>query len=300
MVRCQLMQILNVTPDSFSDGGELLSPESQTIAPEPLLEKARAGLKAGAVVLDVGGESTRPGAREVDAAEESRRVTPAIAFLRGAFPEVTLSVDTRKADVAAAAVAAGADWINDVSGLQQDPDMIQVLKDHIAPFPQRRRYVLTHSQGTPETMQQNPTYEHGVLHGVREFFTSQIERLLSAGLQQHQIILDPGFGFGKTVPHNLELLHCIGDLATSFPNFSWLIGISRKSFLVLGDKEGIPPHERDRLTAAAHALIVDRLSPHNCTVYFRVHETSCHTPILQFLEAFTAFAPLSSCAQRSA
>lgn len=247
--------ILNITPDSFSDGGTLYNKSS--------------GLNTSALhhqltqwaticpVVDIGGESTRPGATPVSPEEELIRILPAIHYIGTHFPHLYISVDTRNASVAEQAIMAGAHLINDVSGGLYDKNMFKVIANTGA------GYVLMHSQGTPQTMQNNPTYSN-VVNEIIEFFQSQISALLQAGVSREQIMIDPGFGFGKTVEHNLCLLNQLNTLNTL--NTPILVGLSRKSFLTLGHTQLIPPHQRDDLTAIAHALAY-----HQGALLFRTH-----------------------------
>lgn len=251
----QMMAILNVTPDSFSDGGRLTTQDA-------LLRAAEEAVAYGATILDVGGESTRPGAEAVPVKEELSRVLPAIKALHQRFPQVKISIDTRKAAVADAAVAVGAGIINDVSGLQYDPAVAEVAARSGA------QLVLMHSQGTPDVMQRDPHYPNGVVGDVKAFFLRQIERARQAGVQDAQLILDPGFGFGKTLNHNLTLLaHLDAFLPLGYPI---LVGLSRKSFLTLGDTR-IPPAEREPASVAAMTLALERGAR-----LIRVHDTRAH------------------------
>jgi dihydropteroate synthase len=206
------MGIVNVTPDSFSDGGLYLDPEAA-------IAHGRALMDEGADILDVGGESTRPGAAEVPAAEEIERVAPVIGVLAAAGARV--SVDTSKAQVAAAAIDAGAGIVNDVTALG-DPEMAALCADRDVGL------VLMHMQGTPRTMQENPTYDD-VVDDVRAFLADRVERAVAAGVDEERIWVDPGIGFGKTVEHNLELLRRLGELSELGRPI--LLGTSRKSFL---------------------------------------------------------------------
>jgi dihydropteroate synthase len=217
----QVMGVLNVTPDSFSDGGEFL-------ALEAALAQGRALLEAGAVVLDVGGESTRPGAAPVPPSQEQARVVPVIEALRQAHPEAVISIDTRRAAVAEAALAAGADLVNDVSGLA-DPGMIAVCAARSAPL------ILGHIQGLPETMQEDPSYED-VVNEVCSALEAGAARARAAGVE---VLVDPGIGFGKTTEHNLALLASVSRLRDLGPV---VIGVSRKS--LLGTLTGRPVDER--------------------------------------------------------
>ena len=212
-----VMGVLNVTPDSFSDGGHHLDGRG---APDAAIEAGRQLLAAGADVVDVGGESTRPGAQPVDAVEERRRVLPVVAALAGSGAVV--SIDTVKADVARAAVEAGAAIVNDVSAGSLDPGLLPTVAELDVP------YVVTHLQGTPRTMQRSPTYDD-VVAEVFEALADGLERLTGLGLDPARVMLDPGIGFGKTSTHNLQLLAATREL-TSLGR-PVVIGASRKSFL---------------------------------------------------------------------
>lgn len=274
MSSTQIMAILNLTPDSFSDGGQLSSLDS-------ILASAETAITAGANILDIGGESTRPGAQTIPVEEEIRRVIPAIEALHKHFPGVPISIDTRKAGVAEAALKAGANIVNDVSGLQFDCNMAKTVAGYGA------KLVIMHSQGTPETMQVNPSYPEGVTQAVRSFFERQIEVALSTGITRERIILDPGFGFGKTLRHNLELLPYIDELQCF--GMPLLIGTSRKSFLTMN--KDIPPQEREALTAATLALAISKGAG-----IVRVHDVVTQAPVVRLVEAILeaggAFAPL--------
>lgn len=209
-----VMGILNVTPDSFFDGGRYTDEVS-------MLKQTEKMLAEGAAILDVGGASSRPGAAEVSENEELERVIPVIKVIKNHFADVIISIDTWWAGVAKAAVEAGASMVNDISGGQFDAKMFETVADLDVP------YILMHIQGTPGTMQQNPHYED-VVTEVLDFFVQKIEKLRALGVKD--IVLDPGFGFGKTVEHNYQLLknlHVFGNV-TGLPV---LAGISRKSMI---------------------------------------------------------------------
>lgn len=228
------MGVVNVTPDSFSDGGLYLDPEAAIAHGQELVA-------AGAAILDVGGESTRPGAEAVAEAEELRRVVPVIAGLAGAGAEV--SVDTRKAAVAAAALDAGAAIVNDVTALRGDPEMAGLCAERGATV------VLMHMLGDPRTMQRNPVYDD-VVAEVRDFLAARLEAAVAAGIAEERIWLDPGIGFGKTAEHNLELLRHLSELAAL--GRPLLVGTSRKSFI--GRLDGSPAGERLGGTIASSVL----------------------------------------------
>lgn len=230
------MGILNVTPDSFSDGG-ILDTDNK------LLSQAAAMVAAGADILDIGGESTRPGAPPVSLQEEIDRVIPAIAKIRGRFV-TPISVDTNKAEVARLALEAGADIINDISALRFDPAMLPLAVEKDVPV------IIMHMQGTPGTMQQNPHYDN-VVEDIKSELGQWLSNAESQGLNRNKIIIDPGIGFGKTLEHNLSILKHIA----SFTELGCpvLIGHSRKRFIgILLDEE--EPSRRDVGTAAISAL----------------------------------------------
>ncbi|UUY03408.1 dihydropteroate synthase [Svornostia abyssi] len=243
-----VMGIVNVTPDSFSDGGRWLDPAAAIAH----------GLRLaadGAAILDVGGESTRPGAAAVSADEERRRVVPVIQGLTQAG--VRVSVDTMKAVVAEAALDAGATLVNDVAALR-DPDMAALVADRGC------EVCLVHMRGEPRTMQDDPHYDD-VVDDVRAFLTARVEVALAAGVARERIVLDPGIGFGKTVDHNLELLDRLDELAAL--GFPVLVGTSRKSFL--GKIVGRDTDDRLPGTIATNVLALARGAS-----IFRVHDVA--------------------------
>lgn len=214
MFKTQIMGILNVTPDSCFDQGRWFDP--------PLaIQRGIEIFKQGADWVDIGGESTRPGATPVPEEEELRRVIPIIKALKQKIP-LPLSIDTMKAKVAEAAIAAGASLINDVSGFC-DPAMRAVAASS------QQRLCVMHMQGNPQTMQLNPSYPQGVIPFLLDWFKERIDLLLQEGVKEDKIILDPGIGFGKTVDHNVEILQNLHRLKSL--GFPLLIGLSRKSFL---------------------------------------------------------------------
>ena len=210
-----IMGILNLTPDSFSDGGAY--PE-----PSQAVEHALRMLADGAAIIDIGGESTRPGAEPVALEEELRRVLPVIEALMSRAPDCLISIDTSKAPVAAAAIERGAAIVNDVTALRGDPKMAETVACAGAGV------VLVHMQGTPQTMQDAPIYSD-VVHEVRTFFAERLETALKAGIAADCIALDPGIGFGKTAGHNLTLLRELGRVGTG--DRPLVLGVSRKAFL---------------------------------------------------------------------
>lgn len=208
-----VMGIVNVTPDSFYDGKKNRSVND-------LLQKAEKMLVAGATILDVGGQSTRPGAEKVSLSEEFDRVIPLIKALHAQFPETIISIDTFRSEVAKAAIENGASIVNDVSAGNIDPEMFSCVASLRVP------YVLTHMQGTPATMQNNPKYK-SVINDIITFFSEKINQLTALGV--NDIVLDPGFGFGKNVSHNYSILKQLNEL--NIFELPILAGLSRKSMI---------------------------------------------------------------------
>jgi dihydropteroate synthase len=234
------MGVINVTPDSFADGGLCFDQDTA-------VNHALALAAAGADILDFGGESTRPFSEPTPLNEELQRVLPVIAQVRARTP-IPISIDTYKSGVARAALEAGANIINDISAMRFDPDMVHLAREYGAPV------ILMHMQGTPKGMQAKPHY-HDLLGELRAFFQERLDFATSHGLPRELLVLDPGLGFGKTFQHNMEILNNLDaflDLGCPL-----LIGPSRKAFLghLLG---GLPPGERDIGTLAALAVAVQR------------------------------------------
>lgn len=250
------MGILNVTPDSFSDGGRHAVVASAIARAEAMAEE-------GAHLIDVGGESTRPGADPVPLEEELRRVLPVVEVLAQRLPRVPISVDTMKAEVARRCLDEGASLINDVSALRHDPDMAGAVKEHGVPV------VLMHMLGEPRAMQKNPSYKD-VVEDVRRFFRERMAFAEERGIRN--VLLDPGLGFGKTTEHNLDLLRrleAFGGLGRPL-----LLGASRKSFIGrrLGTEEDpLPPEDRLEGTLAVHLWAAFR-GAH----ILRVHDVAAH------------------------
>jgi dihydropteroate synthase len=244
-----VMGVVNVTPDSFSDGGEWLDPDAA-------IAHGRELVAQGAAILDVGGESTRPGADPVTAAEELRRVVPVLEGLAGAGAR--LSIDTSKAAVAAAALDAGATFVNDVTALRGDPAMAALVAERGCDV------CLMHMLGEPRTMQRDPRYTD-VVADVKAFLARRLELAVAAGIAEEHVWLDPGIGFGKTVDHNLELLARLDELvALGRPV---VVGTSRKSFL--GVMTGREAGERVPATIATNVLALARGAR-----VFRVHDVA--------------------------
>jgi dihydropteroate synthase len=232
-----VMGVVNVTPDSFSDGGQCFEPDAA-------VAHGRALLEAGADILDVGGESTRPGAAGLAPGEEIRRVEPVVRALAGAGAVVT--IDTRHSAVMEAALAAGARIVNDVSALTHDPESLPVVARH------RASVVLMHMRGEPRTMQRDPVYDSALIE-VLEYLAARIAACAAAGIPRDSIAIDPGIGFGKLVPHNLELLAAIG--AFHALGCAIVLGVSRKSTIARLSR-GEPPEARlpGSLAAALSAV----------------------------------------------
>ncbi|MDP8950091.1 MAG: dihydropteroate synthase [Actinomycetota bacterium] len=245
-----LVGALNVTPDSFSDGGDFLDPEIAAA-------HAAAMLDEGAQMVDVGGESTRPGSDPVSPGEEARRVVPVIRRILADRPDAIVSIDTYRAGTAEAALEAGARVVNDVTALRGDPRMADVVADARCPV------VVMHMLGEPKTMQRDPRYGD-VVREVRDFLAGRAEHAVAAGVEEENIILDPGIGFGKTLEHNLALLRHLDALVEL--GFPVLVGASRKSFI--GKVTGVG-EAKDRIsgTVAANVIAYERGA-----TLFRVHD----------------------------
>lgn len=257
----QIMGIVNVTPDSFSDGGRWQDEDALTARIDHLLAE-------GADLIDVGGESTRPFARPVGEAEELARVLPAVRAVR-TRSAVPVSVDTTKATVARAALAAGADLINDISALRHDPAMVAVVRDSGC------RVVVMHMLGTPGDMQLAPHYED-VVAEINRFLAGRIAWLEEQGVDRSRVIVDPGLGFGKTLEHNLDILRNVAAFRQH--GCPLLIGHSRKSFL--GRLLGLEVAERDPATAVVSALLAGR-----GVDILRVHDVRASRQAVQLAEA---------------
>lgn len=239
-LRTHVMGVLNVTPDSFSDGGRFADALSA-------VERAREMAAQGADIIDIGGESTRPGAQPLSEDEELRRVIPVIERLAAEAP-VPLSVDTYKSGVARKALEAGASIVNDISGLRFSPDMAKVAADHGAAV------VIMHIKGTPRDMQRDPVYGD-VVGEIRDHLAGSIELALKAGVDREKILIDPGIGFGKTLEHNLAILNRLSEFKTL--GRPLVIGTSRKRFIGAVLNEPLP-EQRVEGTAATVALAIER------------------------------------------
>ena len=272
--RTFIMGIINVTPDSFSGDGILDEGDVTNAA----VEKAAFFIKEGADILDIGGESTRPGAESVSEDEEINRVVPVVKAIRVNYPRVLISVDTYKANVAREAIRAGADWINDVWGLRADPEMGAVAAEHQVPV------ILMHNRLRPGSSQVEERlggryvgldYDD-LLGDIRDELMESVTLAHQSGIKDENIILDPGIGFGKTVSQNLELLDRMNEIKDL--GYPLLVGPSRKSFI--GYTLDLSPEERLEGTAAAVALAIDRGAD-----IVRVHDVKYMTRVARMTDA---------------
>lgn len=261
--RTLIMGIINVTSDSFYAG-------SRKLKEEEILETAKDMVENGVDIIDIGGQSTRPGSDFVDEEEELRRVILALELVRSSYPDVLISIDTFRSRVAKEAIERGADIINDISAFRFDPDLLRVVKEYKVP------YVLMHMKGTPKDMQVNPYYED-VIREIYEFFYEKINFMVDNGIDEGKIIIDPGIGFGKRYEDNLEILYRLREFKTLKKPV--LIGASRKSFIgkALSD---LPPEERLEGTLAVTALCVL-----NDVDIVRVHDVKENKRVVKVLEA---------------
>ena len=258
-----VMGVCNVTPDSFSDGGMLASAEAA-------IAHGLAMFDEGASIIDVGGESTRPGAEPVSEQDELSRVIPVIEALANASADLRISVDTTKLAVAAAALEAGASYINDVSGFRHEPQMAALVADSGCDC------CLMHMLGTPQTMQNDPHYDD-VVGEVAQFLSERAEEALAAGIAREKISVDPGIGFGKTLQHNIDLLNGLPTIAAL--GYPVVIGLSRKRFL--GEITGTErPDQRVASTIAANVLAFERGAS-----TFRVHDVRATVDALKVAAA---------------
>tara|TARA_R110002049_G_scaffold13509_2_gene58547 strand:+ start:179296 stop:180135 length:840 start_codon:yes stop_codon:yes gene_type:complete len=246
-----IMGILNVTPDSFSDGGRYVSTRDAVARGLEMIDE-------GADIIDIGGESTRPGSERVDATEQKRRVLDVISALsREISSDVLISIDTTLSDVAEAALDAGAGFVNDVTGGTDDVDLMKLVAERDVP------YCIMHMQGRPDNMQDNPSYENAAKE-VKEFLLVQAQKMQDLGLSKNNIILDPGIGFGKRTQHNLELLNQLDKICET--DYLVLLGTSRKRFMgeICATED---PAQRMPATCATTALGVEAGAK-----IFRVHD----------------------------
>jgi dihydropteroate synthase len=257
-----IMGVLNVTPDSFSDGG-IYFDTSKALA------HAQAMVEEGADIIDIGGESTRPGSKRISAQEEIKRVVPVIKALSETIT-VPVSIDTYKSETAKAALDAGASMINDISGFRFDSHMAALASQYGVPV------IMMHMKGMPDNMQKNPAYS-SLIQEIIEFLEESITRAVNAGIDRDKILLDPGIGFGKTFRHNLEIINKLK--AFEVLKCPIVVGLSRKAFIgdILG---GLPPHERVHGTASAVAISV-----FNGVHIVRVHDVKTMAHVVRVADA---------------
>lgn len=253
-----LMGILNVTPDSFSDGGKYFSLEEALAQAEELAKYSD--------IIDIGGESTRPYAEKVDVKEEIKRIVPVITSIREQGIALPISADTRNAETAKAALSAGADIVNDISGGSWDFSMLDVVAEFQVPF------ILMHTLGSPDTMQQNPCYER-VVDEIYQDLSAKIENAVKKGVSRDKIIVDIGIGFGKTKEHNFELLRRVEEFKSL--GCPLLVGVSRKSFMT--ESESI--EDKDTATLAVNSVLASR-----GVDILRVHNPQAHKKVLGIID----------------
>ena len=262
-----IMGIINVTPDSFSDGGKYANVEAAVM-------RAKQMVSDGADIIDIGGESSRPGAEPITANEECRRVIPVVQALAEQF-QIPISVDTYKAKVAREALSAGACVINDITALHGDPNMCQIIADAQAGV------ILMHMQGLPATMQKAPTYQN-VVAEVHAWLTEVASQAVDRGIDSSRIMIDPGIGFGKTFDHNLEILrHLMQFRGIGYP---MLVGVSRKKFI--GRILDLPVHQREEGTAATVAWSII-----NGANVVRVHDVAKMKQVAQVIDTICRTKP---------
>ena len=262
-----IMGIINVTPDSFSDGGKYANVEAAVM-------QAKQMVADGADIIDIGGESSRPGAEPITANEECRRVIPVVQALAEQF-QIPISVDTYKAKVAREALSAGACVINDITALHGDPNMCQIIADAQAGV------ILMHMQGVPATMQKAPTYQN-VVAEVHAWLTEVASQAVDRGIDSSRIMIDPGIGFGKTFDHNLEILrHLMQFRGIGYP---MLVGVSRKKFI--GRILDLPVHQREEGTAATVAWSII-----NGANVVRVHDVAKMKQVAQVIDTICRTKP---------
>lgn len=280
--RPRVVAILNATPDSFSDGGELADLDTA-------LSRAVRAVRDGAAMLDIGGESTRPGAPRVPAHEQFARVLPIIKAIRGCddsgLANIPISVDTTLAEVARAAIDAGADAINDVSGGTEDPSLLEVAAQSKAGIVLMHRGAAPPKDKYADEYEREPVYEGGVVAAVRGALQEHIERAIGRGVARDRIVIDPGLGFGKSVGQNMELLRHVGDLAQlGYPVY---LGASRKRFIgrvSIGEQS----EPIERLAGSLAATVLGALGG---ALLHRVHDVTEHVRALSVLQAWNERGP---------
>lgn len=257
-----IMGILNVTPDSFSDGGKFDTPEKA-------FEQAKILIQSGADIIDIGGESTKPFSKEVFPDEELKRVLPVIQKIREFDKNIPISIDTRHSLVAKEAIKAGADIINDVSGFDWDSKMIEVASDLQVPV------IIMHSKSSPEKMQINPTYEKNIIDEIYESLSNKVQKAVSSGIKPENIIIDPGIGFGKTLEHNLEIIKRISEFKSL--GDALLVGVSRKS--VISNILEVSAEEKDDASLALNSYLASQ-----GVNIIRVHDVEKHFKAFKVLD----------------
>jgi len=256
----KVMGVINITPDSFYEG-------SRATEEKEILKAAAGIIEDGADIIDIGGYSSRPGAADVPPEEEKKRVLTAICLINKEFPEIIISIDTFRSEIAREAVSeCGAHMINDISGGEADSNMFGVIQQLNVP------YIIMHMQGMPENMQDNPVYSD-VVADILVWFSSKIDRLQSAGVKD--IIIDPGFGFGKTIRHNFEILHCLGDFSIS--GLPLLVGMSRKS--MIWKTLGVSPEEALNGTTVLNTIALMKGAD-----ILRVHDVKEAVQVVRLME----------------
>jgi len=256
----KVMGVINITPDSFYEG-------SRATEEKEILKAAAGIIEDGADIIDIGGYSSRPGAADVPPEEEKKRVLTAICLINKEFPEIIISIDTFRSEIAREAVSeCGAHMINDISGGEADSNMFGVIQQLNVP------YIIMHMQGMPENMQDNPVYSD-VVADILVWFSSKIDRLQSAGVKD--IIIDPGFGFGKTIRHNFEILHRLGDFSIS--GLPLLVGMSRKS--MIWKTLGVSPEEALNGTTVLNTIALMKGAD-----ILRVHDVKEAVQVVRLME----------------
>ncbi len=264
-----VMGVVNITPDSFSDGGDFFADDHAIAQGEKLVGE-------GAHIIDIGGESTRPFSEGVSVDEELRRVIPVIEALAGKVA-VPLSIDTTKSEVARQALQAGASMINDISALRNDPDMVRIAAEFGVPV------IVMHMLGTPKTMQVSPTYDDVVADCV-DFLQQCVQQAVARGLDRDQLIVDPGIGFGKTFGHNLILLQRLSELQRL--DLPILVGTSRKAFIrdLLKHADGQTPHPQDPIVETGSQATVGAAAINGAHIV-RVHDVANTCATLKIADA---------------
>ena len=258
-----IMGILNVTPDSFSDGGKFNTPEKA-------FEQAKYLIQSGADIIDIGGESTKPFSGEVNQDEELNRILPVLEKIREFDENIAISIDTRHSIVAKEAIKAGADIINDVSGFDWDLNMIAVASELQVPV------VIMHSKQNPETMQINPTYEKNIIDAIYESLSNKVMKAVSSGIKPENIIIDPGIGFGKTLEHNIEIIKRVKEFKSL--GCALLVGVSRKSMIT-----NILKSSSSEETEEANISLNAYMASQGANI-IRVHDTGKHFKAFKVLD----------------